>query len=300
MSFLKNVAESDEEKRILLSVIIPTRNSANTIRDTLSSIFSNELPRKAFEVLIVDYNSTDTTLKIAKEFPTRILHCEKRGHGVARNTGIRETKAGILCFTDSDCIVEQDWLIRILEFFESHPEVDGVGGPSLAYPKPWNKIQKLAGEVFVEDQGFPTTQMKVEFGKFKGTLFATNSAYRKNALVSVGGFAPGGNCLELSWRLVLNGKVLIFDPDLKVYHRLPSDLRRIFNEQFRWGVQMTGMEKRHGVFKLRKIVLSGYSLTKESLSLLSFQNSNKKLLRFYQLVAFSLGRLVGMRIIDIL
>jgi hypothetical protein len=142
--------------------------------------------------------------------------------------------------------------------------------------------------------------MKVQFGKFKGTLFATNSAYRKNALVSVGGFAPGGNCPELSWRLVFNGKVLIFDPGLKVYHRLPSDLRRIFNEQFRWGVQMTGMEKRHGVFKLRNIVLYGYVLTTASLSLLSFKNTSKKLLRFYQLVAFSLGRLVGMRIIDIL
>lgn len=251
-------------------------------------------------MLIVDYNSTDGTLKIAREFPVRILHCEKRGHGVARNLGIKEARGEILCFTDSDCIVEDDWLIRIVEFFESHPEVDGVGGPTFAHPKPWNKIQKLTGEIFVEDQGFPTTRKKVQFGKFEGTLFATNSAYRKRALVSVGGFTPGGNCLELSWRLVSNGKVLIFDPGLKVYHRLPSNLMNILQEQLRWGAQMTGMEIRHGVFKLRNVALKGYFLARLLLSLFSFKDCSRKLLRFTQLVAFSLGRLLGMRIMDYL
>jgi glycosyltransferase involved in cell wall biosynthesis len=279
---------------MLLSVIVPTRNSASTIRDALSSIFSNKLSRKAFEVLIVDYKSCDGTLNIAKEFSTRIIRCENRGHGVARNLGIREAKGEILCFTDSDCIVERDWLAKISEFFESHPEVDGVGGPTLAHPKPWNKIQELAGEIFVEDQGFPTTPMKVQFGKFKGTLFATNSAFRKNALVSVGGFTPGGNCLELSWRLVANGNVLIFEPSLKAYHRLPSDVGGIFNEQFRWGASMTAVEKRLGFFKLRSVILEGYFLVRALLLLPSFKDWSKKLLHFYQLVAFSLGRLVGM------
>jgi glycosyltransferase involved in cell wall biosynthesis len=270
------------------------------IRDALSSVFSNKLFREAFEVLVVDYKSCDGTLSIAKEFSTRIIRCENRGHGVARNLGIRKAKGEILCFTDSDCVVERDWLTKILGFFESHPEVDGVGGPTLAYPKPCNKIQELAGEIFVEDGGYPTTRMKVQFGKFKGTLFATNSAYRKNALVSVGGFAPGGNTPELSWRLVLNGKVLIFDPSLKTYHRLPSDLVRIFKEQFRWGAQMTGAEKELGFFRLRSIILRGYFLVRELLLLLSFKEWSKKLLRFYQHAAFSLGRLSGMRNVDYL
>jgi len=297
---LVKMPKAVEEKKILISVIVPTLNSADTIRDALSSIFSNELPRRLFEVLIMDYNSTDSTVEIAKEFPTRVYNCEKRGHGTARNLGIREAKGEILCFTDSDCVVESNWLTKILEFLESHPEVDGVGGPTFAHPNPWNKIQKLTGEIFVEDQGFPITRTKVQFGKFKGVLFATNSAYRKNALVSVGGFTLGGNCLELSWRLVANGKVLIFDPSLKVYHRLPYSLRRIFKEQLRWGVQMTGFEIKHGVFKLRNIVLMWYFLARSLLSLFSFKDCSKKLLRFTQLAAFSLGRLLGMRLVDYL
>ena len=178
----KNMSEV-EEKRILISVIIPALNSANTIRKTLSSIFSGEKPQKLFEVLIVDNGSTDGTLEIVKGFPARVCSCKKRGIGFARNLGTKKAKGEILCFVDSDCVVENDWLIRIFRFFEKYPETDGVGGPVLPYPNSRNKIQRLTGEIFVEDQGFPTTRRRVEFGEFEGVLFGANSAYRKKVLM---------------------------------------------------------------------------------------------------------------------
>ena len=102
--------DSSSEKQILLSVIVPTRNCAHQIYDALSSIFSNNVPDEIFEVLVVDYNSSDSTLKIASKFPVRILKCKRKGIGVARNFGIVNSKGKILCFTDADCVVEKEWL----------------------------------------------------------------------------------------------------------------------------------------------------------------------------------------------
>jgi len=290
----KTTPETVEEKRILISVIIPALNSANTIRKTLSSIFSGEKPQKPFEVLIVDNGSTDGTLEIVKEFPTRVCGCKKRGIGFARNRGIKKAKGEILCFLDSDCVVENDWLIRIFSFFEKHPETDGVGGPVLSYPNSRNRIQRLAGEIFMEDQGFPTTRRRVKFGEFKGVLFGTNSAYRKKVLISIGGYEePGGNSPDLSWRLASNGKLLFFDPSIKIYHIFPCNLRELFNQHFRWGLQMTQLRKKHHLFQFREIILIFYFVGRSMLSLLSLKRLSKKLLRFTQLVAFYLGRIRG-------
>ncbi len=289
----KNTFEA-EQKHIMISVIIPALNSANTIRKTLSSLFLGENPQKPFEVLVVDNGSTDGTLEIVKEFSVRVCSCRKRGIGFARNLGIKKAKGKILCFLDSDCIVEKDWLVRILSFFENHPRTDGVGGPVLPYSYYWNKIQKLTGEIFVEDQGFPTVQKKVEFGEFKGVFFGTNCAYRQEVFVSMGGYEePGGNSPELSWRLASNGKLLFFDPSIKVYHVFSWNLRELFKQHFRWGLQMTQLRRKHRLFQFREIILVFYFVVRSMLSLLSFKRLSKKLLRFTQLVAFSLGRIGG-------
>ena len=49
-----------------ISIVIPTYNSALTIKKTLKSIFDQTY--KNFEVIIVDSYSTDGTKKIIKSF----------------------------------------------------------------------------------------------------------------------------------------------------------------------------------------------------------------------------------------
>lgn len=131
----------------LLTVVIPALNSAATIRGTLSSIFLNETCGETFEVVLVDNGSCDATVEIAKEFPVLIYHCPRRGIGSARNLGIRMAKGDIVCFTDSDCIVEGNWLEEINDFFAENPDADGVGGPVFACSRDQNKIQRLTGEL---------------------------------------------------------------------------------------------------------------------------------------------------------
>lgn len=48
-----------------------------------------------------------------------------------RNEQARLARARILAFTDDDCRVAPDWLVRAAAFFQAHPDYDVVGGPQL-------------------------------------------------------------------------------------------------------------------------------------------------------------------------
>jgi glycosyltransferase involved in cell wall biosynthesis len=279
-----------------LSVIIPALNSASTIALTLSSVFSNDFPEQLYEVLVVDNGSSDETVEVAEQYPVRVYHCSKRGIGPPRNLGIKNASGDIVCLTDSDCIVEKQWLKKICDFFKKHPDADGVGGPVYPYPDSQNKIQKLTGELFVEDQLFPEKIKEVQRGSMSGVLFGSNSAYKKDAVLRAGGYCePGGSNLELVWRLASLKRKLFFNPEIRVNHIFPAELKSIFKQQFRWGVQSTDMKRAHHVDKgAKEAIYILYFPVRRLLSLAFHKDLERELLHFFQLVSYSLGRLYGM------
>lgn len=300
ISFSNNAHSLREEKtRVgleMLSVVIPALNSASTISSTLSSIFSNEFSRELFEVLVVDNGSSDGTVEVAERFPVRVEHCAERGRGPPKNLGIRMAKGEIVCLTDSDCVVEKDWLRNIWRFFEQNPDADGVGGPVLPYPRSQNKIQKLTGEIFLEDHGYPNRVKKVQFGSMSGMIFASNSAFRKNVVTSAGSYSVRGSNLELAWRLASLGRNLFFDPEIRVSHIFQSNLKDIFRQQFRWGAQSTQIRRMYHLDKgAKEIIFISHFLVRRFLSLAFPRDLEKKYLRFTQFASYGLGRFYGLR-----
>ncbi len=94
-----------DKKSPLLSIIIPTFNSASTIRETLESILKQTF--KNVEILVLDNVSEDSTCKIVDEYideyPQIKLHSEKdRGVYDAMNKGIQLSKGDFLYFMGSD------------------------------------------------------------------------------------------------------------------------------------------------------------------------------------------------------
>jgi len=281
----------------LLSVIIPALNSASTISRTLSSIFSNKFSEDLFEVLMIDNGSTDNTVEIAKKYDVTVYRCEPRGIGPPRNLGIRKAKGDIVCFTDSDCIVDNCWLQKFHDFFERNPEVDGVGGPTFPYPVSQNRLQELTGELFVDEHNYPKSITKLQHRRKGPLLFGSNSAYKKEALLDVGGFPePGGSCWELSWKLLAAQHSLVFNPEITVFHIFPSTFKSVYRMYFRWGFQFSSMQKRYrGESEaINGIFFSGYNIAKLWLSLCSLKVDAKKILRLNQAVTYFVGRLSGL------
>jgi cellulose synthase/poly-beta-1,6-N-acetylglucosamine synthase-like glycosyltransferase len=291
----------------LLSVSIATLNSAQTLRYTLSSIFSNDYPKELFEVVLADGGSTDDTSKIAKEYPVRFLSRPNTSVGFRRNLSVKESKGEIICFTDSDIIVPRDWLRKISDYFQLHPEVDGVGGPLSPSSMSRNEIQKYTGELYFEDQACPKSVTKIDTLEY-ATLFPTaNSAIRKDALISVGWFPEssllGTIDMPLMWKLVGRGNRLVFLPDLEVVHLgFPTTLMGVAKQQFKWGTNK-GILKAEYRFPSPP-TLKGYlkrqaypylRLSKALLKFLSPSSRprKKELVRICHYISFNLGEIYG-------
>ena len=107
-------------KKPKISVIIPTYNSAKTIKKTLLSIFLQSF--KNFEIIIVDSFSSDGTLQLIKTFKDsriKIFYCPKfRGLSFARYYGALMSKGEYLSFLDSDDIWDYKKLAEQFNFMK--------------------------------------------------------------------------------------------------------------------------------------------------------------------------------------
>lgn len=88
-----------------LTVVVPTRNSARTLRATLASVAAQTYPE--VELIVVDNASTDETERIAAEFTDRI---ERFGpeRSAQRNRGWLAASGELVLFLDSDLALEPE------------------------------------------------------------------------------------------------------------------------------------------------------------------------------------------------
>ncbi|HVC89215.1 MAG TPA: glycosyltransferase family A protein [Acidobacteriaceae bacterium] len=94
-----------------VSVIIPTYNRADMLRDALVSVFDQT--HDNLEVIVVDDGSDDHTGEILAEFGNRAqsIRLDRSGISAARNTGIDAATGEYLAFLDSDDL----WLPKKIE-----------------------------------------------------------------------------------------------------------------------------------------------------------------------------------------
>lgn len=112
---------------VKLSVIVPTYNEERGIERTLRSISQQTLPRKDYEIIVVDGGSTDRTVEIASNYADTVIPQIHKGVGGARNDGALIARGTILVHTDADVVVSKDWLEKIVSLFS--PGVVAVCGP---------------------------------------------------------------------------------------------------------------------------------------------------------------------------
>jgi len=101
--------------RPLVSVNIPTRNSGNTLESCLSSIADQGYPN--IETLVVDSESQDQTLSIAKRFNASIYSADSLSE--ARSEGIRKSRGDYIFLVDSDQFLSNNLIEKCVDLCES-------------------------------------------------------------------------------------------------------------------------------------------------------------------------------------
>jgi glycosyltransferase involved in cell wall biosynthesis len=110
-----------------ISVVTPTFNSINTVRETIRSVVSQDYSQ--WEHIVIDGGSTDGTLEVLKENPHLIWVSEKdQGHYHAMNKGVARATGEIVAILNSDDCYRPHALRKVGEAFAKHPDWDGAFG----------------------------------------------------------------------------------------------------------------------------------------------------------------------------
>lgn len=109
-----------------ISIVIPVYNEANRLDACLLAISRQIDP--AYEVIVVDNNSTDGSANIALRYPfVRLLKEPKQGVVHARNQGFDAARGDIIGRIDADTIVPSNWTAMLRTIFEDK-SIDAVSG----------------------------------------------------------------------------------------------------------------------------------------------------------------------------
>ena len=221
------------------------------------------LPGDAYEVLVVDNNSTDETPNILRELKERCGHRlrvvseTQQGLSHARNRALADAAAPLVAFLDADSVAEERWLESMADVFDAHPRAGVVGGRIEVQwdaPKPrwWDdRLDEAMGRFSPSDR-----QTQLQYPRFP---YGGNFAVRTAAIDEVGGFLThlgrsgtgllAGEEGELCLRMEQDGWEIHYTPAAPVHHRATRErltrrfiLRRAFNH----GRSQYLMEARHG------------------------------------------------------
>ena len=109
-----------------VTVLVTVRNSAGTIKRCIDSLLRLNYRNK--KVYVTDAYSTDGTWEILKKYSKKIRLERVRGNiAEGHNYMVKRCKTDFIAFTDADCVVDRNWLKRLVDAFDSDAVVASGG-----------------------------------------------------------------------------------------------------------------------------------------------------------------------------
>ena len=202
------------------SIIIRARNEGKYLDQVLAMLANQTF--KDFEIIVVNNDSTDTTLAIAQKYHCSIVNLAKNKftYPYACNLGVKHSLGKYLVFLSGHSIpISTDWLKDGLVNFKD-PKVAGVYATALPLPNAYffeKLTYTLISKLF---RGKRFVMRNVNRAKM-GTLGFTNAIIRKDLWEKYPlneNFGAGGEDGDWARHWLGQGMIIVHDPKFKVYH----------------------------------------------------------------------------------
>ena len=230
--------------RPAVSIIICTRNRAESLRETLVSLETINKPADvAAELLVVDNGSTDNTESLVRSFrianvDIHYLHEQQIGQSRARNLGMAAAQGQVILFTDDDIRFPFGWLDAMCRPILAQETDAIVGGVTIAphLQRSWMKPHHRSWLASTEEISAANPRCMV----------GANMGFSRNVLAKVPAFdehlGPGalgfGDDTLFSCQLLQAGYRIISAFDVPVEHHFDPD--RLTAANFRAMAEMMG------------------------------------------------------------
>jgi len=195
-----------------VSVIIPVRNGASYLRDSLQALARSR--GVTWEAVVVSDASTDESSEIAEELGCRVIRLPvRRGAAHARNVGAAASSAPILVFIDADVRVRPDTIAGLYDELQRDSSLAAVFGSYDAEPTHPGLLSQYRNLLHHHvHQG----------GRAEAATFWTGcGAIRREAFERIGGFDTSFHAMEdidLGVRLRAQGYRIRLAHQIQVTH----------------------------------------------------------------------------------
>jgi GT2 family glycosyltransferase len=220
---------------VALSVVVPVHNGGRTLADTLAEIRASELPREAYELIVVDDASTDGSQAVAARYADVLVRLSGRPRGAAyaRNRGAEQARGAVVAFVDADVGVRDDTLPQLLAAFDDDDIVaasavnDGTGHRGRFTSEYWNLLHAYGA---------------TRYASAVAQFHASCGAVRRNEFISAGMFnewlfrEPSVEDVEMAERLRASGKRVCVERDVAFAHRASGGLAAVLGAVWRLSV----------------------------------------------------------------
>jgi len=257
-----------------ISVVVPTRNRIDTLREVVPTLLAQTLDRARYEIVIADSRSDDGTAEylagLRRELPPELLRHlpgDYASRAAARNAGAAASRAPIILFTDADIMASRDLLERhVADHVAAGERHVGVVGCELRV----NSLDDYRRQLRSPENRRPLQRPWRR--RLSWLYFLTgNASLRRDDFDAVGGFDEaftgyGHEDLELGYRLRKSGVEIIYDRDAVNYHWHPVGYAEEIGRMELAGASTVRFYRKHRDFEVKlKLGMTPISLGLHSL-----------------------------------
>lgn len=247
----------------MISVICPTFNEEENIKNVLEFFVSSSFPRK--ELLIIDGKSDDGTQQIVQDYAKRydnirLLQNKKKYVPFALNVGIKNSSGDPIIRLDAHTEYSKDYFEKILETFEE-TGADIVGGPMRAEGK--SEFQRAVA--YCTSTKFGIGDSKIHNERYKGESdHVYLGAWKRKIFDEIGYFDERlyrNQDDEFHYRAKSLGKRIYLNPEIRSFYYPRSNINSLIKQYFQYGLfKPLVVKKIKSEIKLRHIIPSVFVL----------------------------------------
>jgi len=240
-------------KTPLLTVVVPVRNEAAFVRNTLEQLLDQDFDPAQFEILVADGRSTDGTREIVRALAcrhpqVRLLDNPIRWSSAGRNVGLRACRGELILLVDGHCQLNNRRHLTEVVFAFARSGADCLGRPQPLDVAGATSLQRAiaaarncclghhpASHIYSTHEGFVSPQ-------------SVAIAYRREVFERLGLFDERFDAcedVEFNHRVARAGLRCFLTPGIAVRYHPRATLSGLFRQMVRYGRGRVRLLRKH-------------------------------------------------------
>jgi succinoglycan biosynthesis protein ExoA len=236
-----------------ISIVVPVRNEARHIGDTLAMLLAQDYPPTHYEILVVDGMSTDGTRQVVEQYiadgaPVSLLPNPRIWSSAARNVGARAARGDYVVVIDGHCELPDSHHLQALVHAFDTSEADIIGRPQPLTVRNANRCQRAIALARASRLGHHPDSYIYSAKDQYVPAQSVGAAYRRHVFDRIGYFDEQFDACEdvdFNYRADREGLRCFLATKARVHYYPRSSLRTLFRQLSRYGRGRIRLARKH-------------------------------------------------------